>query len=845
MYDRDAARGSVLLHGARVVGTDSTATATRGGGTIIGGSWTSRRFVRVLCLSVASSAIFASTADAAAPIACFTQTPAVAVAGQAVTFDSACSRDPDSTGRITGRAWDLDNDGSFDDGTGTTATKTFSTSGTFTVRLGVMDNSNNVDVETKTVTVNAPPSASFTSSPANPSTGTAVTFTSTSTDSDGTITGQAWDLDNDGGFDDGTTASVSQTFATPGEKTVKLRVTDNRGTQDTETKTIAVANRAPTVAITSDPASPLSGQTFTLTASAGDPDGSVASYAWDVDGNGTDNFAAGTATKTASFAAPGTYPVKVRVTDNSGAATVATLNVTVGNRAPTVSLASSPALPQTGQTFTLTATAADTDGSVASYAWDVDGNATDDFTAGPSTKTASFAAKGTYPMKVRVTDNGGASTVAKLDVSVGNRAPIADFTQSLPNPTTGQLLTLSSTSTDPDGTIVSYAWAIDHDGLFDDGTGSRTSRSFTFPGTRNVKLRVTDNDGVSTTVTKTVTIANRAPVGVIDIAPAAPLVGEEVTFSSGSSDPDGTITSLAWALDSDGAFDDGTTGTVKRTYTEPGDYPVKLRVRDNDGGETTVNRTITVGNRAPTAAFSFAPAAPLVGEEVTLTSSSEDADGTIARQDWDLDGDGDFADDATEGATATTTFSTGGLHVVGLRVTDDRGAVSEATQTIDVAEPLEAPRSDPSQPGQIFDTSIPVGPPPPIVQPPAPLQWLNPFPTVRLRGRTTRSGVTLSLFTVRAPTDSIVSLTCKGRRCPVKSLRAKVKGRKGASTGTTRIRRLERSLRAGTILQVRVAKPGLVGKYTEIKIRSIALPIRRDRCLLPDSTRPVKCPATP
>jgi PKD repeat protein len=342
------------------------------------------------------------------------------------------------------------------------------------------------------------------------------------------------------------------------------------------------------------------------------------------------------------------------------------------------------------------------------------------------------------------------------------------------------------------------------------------------------------------------------------MTPAAPLTGDEVTFSSTSTDSDGRIVSTEWALDADGVFNDGTGATVKRTYTEPGTYQVKLRVRDSDGTdddstETTLTRTITVSNRLPTAAISFAPAAPLVGQEVTLTSSSADADGTVARQDWDLDGDGDFADDATEGATAKVRFATGGLHVVGLRVTDDRGGATTATQTIDVKAPVQAPRSDtPARPGQTFDTSTPVGSVPPVVpvvdpvvQPVAPLRWLDPFPTVRVRGRTTRTGVRLSLFSVRGPADSIVTLRCKGRSCPAKSLKAKIKGRKGAATGTARIRRIERSLRRGTILQVYVAKPGLVGKYTKFTIRSIALPIRKDRCLMPDSTRPVRCPAAP
>jgi hypothetical protein len=82
------------------------------------------------------------------------------------------------------------------------------------------------------------------------------------------------------------------------------------------------------------------------------------------------------------------------------------------------------------------------------------------------------------------------------------------------------------------------------------------------------------------------------------------------------------------------------------------------------------------------AAFTFAPAAPKAGQAVTLTSTATD-DAPIARQDWDLDGDGAF-DDHT-GSTATVMFPTAGMKTVGLRVTDSDGAKTPVTKQITVA----------------------------------------------------------------------------------------------------------------------------------------------------------------
>jgi hypothetical protein len=73
-----------------------------------------------------------------------------------------------------------------------------------------------------------------------------------STDSDGAIVAYAWDLDNDGVYDDATGATVNFAATTPGTFTVGLRVTDDDGATDTDTATITVsqqveANRPPEV----------------------------------------------------------------------------------------------------------------------------------------------------------------------------------------------------------------------------------------------------------------------------------------------------------------------------------------------------------------------------------------------------------------------------------------------------------------------------------------------------------------------------------------------------------------------------------------------------------------------
>src|SRR5215208_499303 len=111
--------------------------------------WTAVAFVVVALLAPAASAS-AQTVNKP-PTACITQSPGTPVTLEKVAFNSICSSDPE--GRLTSRAWDIDNDGQFDDGTGQFAWRTWSTAGTYTVRLRVVDDRNQSDIETWSVVV--------------------------------------------------------------------------------------------------------------------------------------------------------------------------------------------------------------------------------------------------------------------------------------------------------------------------------------------------------------------------------------------------------------------------------------------------------------------------------------------------------------------------------------------------------------------------------------------------------------------------------------------------------------------------------------------------------------------
>jgi PKD domain len=84
------------------------------------------------------------------------------------------------------------------------------------------------------------PHASFSYSPEDPRAGQQVRFESASCDPDGRLVRQAWDLDDDGAYDDALGRMATQTFAGSGIHTVGLQVTAAGGVTARQRRIIMV-----------------------------------------------------------------------------------------------------------------------------------------------------------------------------------------------------------------------------------------------------------------------------------------------------------------------------------------------------------------------------------------------------------------------------------------------------------------------------------------------------------------------------------------------------------------------------------------------------------------------------
>jgi PKD repeat protein len=155
----------------------------------------------------------------------------------------------------------------------------------------------------------------------------------------------------------------------------------------------------------------------------------------------------------------------------------------------------------------VTSTATDEDGTITGHSWDFAGQAT----ATTPTASHTFAASGTYPVTLTVTDDDGATHSRTEQVTVTapppNDPPDADFTAT----TAGLRADLAATATDSDGTVVSYAWDFGDGAMAPASPSSSTSHTYAAGGSYNVTLTVTDDDGADTEVTKQVTVQEPPP----------------------------------------------------------------------------------------------------------------------------------------------------------------------------------------------------------------------------------------------------------------------------------------------------------------------------------------------
>lgn len=383
---------------------------------------------------------------------------------------------------------------------------------------------------------------------------------------------------------------------------------------------LAVPGVPPTADIAANPNPADVGETVNFDASGSTEDSPIAgapitSYEWDFDGDGTVDETTAAATTTHVYPAAGTFDATVTVVDADGDRDQDSVTVRV-NGPPTAGFIFEPSTPGAGETITFSSTSTDEEGPIADaqHRWDFDNDGVYGDKVG-ETVTHSFPAAGSYPVGLEVTDSDGATDVDTRIVEVQENPPSSVFTFTPPEPLTHETVEFDgsgSTDSSPGGSITSYAWDLDGDGEFDDGTGPQATFQYPNTGPRRVGLRVESVNGFDIS-TQTVRVRNRPPQAAFEVSPAAPNAGQRITLSSTSADPDGPLASQEWDLDGDGQFDDASGPTTETEFAEAGQVRIGLRVTDTEGASDTEEKSIEIATR-PLRLMSPFPVVRLSGE---------------------------------------------------------------------------------------------------------------------------------------------------------------------------------------------------------------------------------------
>lgn len=252
------------------------------------------------------------------PTPAFTFAPTPVTLNLPIIFDASAST-PGANALISSYNW------SFGDGStasGVRATHAFTSTGTFTVTLTVINDRgiSAATTQSVTVTASAAPTGDWVFSPTSPVVNTIIQF-----NAEGIQAAPGHRIDEyNWNFGDGTTPATgvlpTHAFAAAGTYNVVLTVTDNTGVKATFTKSLTVGTGKPVAVFTMSPVPPVAPGTtinFDGSGSTAATGASISTYTW-LFGDGAGAGPSSSPATSHSYALAGTYVVTLTVTDNLG-----------------------------------------------------------------------------------------------------------------------------------------------------------------------------------------------------------------------------------------------------------------------------------------------------------------------------------------------------------------------------------------------------------------------------------------------------------------------------------------------------------------------------------------------
>ncbi len=448
------------------------------------------------------------------------------------------------------------------------------------------------------------------------------------------------------------------------------------------------------------------GSQVQLAASGYDPELGALTYLWDLDDDGEFDDAEGS-NAVVIFPDDGPRIVRVQVTDGAGEIDVDAARVTIRNVIPVIEGVNANQPIDEGSVLEVQVLVNDPgeDELLFDFDWDGDGEFEDIGLDTPPFEHRYFD-DGNYNARVRVRDDEGGEVIRAFAVEVVNVAPTVRGIAAPNIALEGAEILIQVQANDPGRDEITYEYDIDGDGEYDREGVELAEITVVFPDDALVALRVrvTDDQGLSSFRDHNLAINNDRPVIVVVTNSGPAFEGEEVVIDVEAVDAGEDELTYSFDFDNDGAFDivdqaDSFAGTV---FDQQGEHTVGVRVRDDDGGLRVDTTVVTVNNAAPTAEV-VAPGVVDEGAVFEVCCPAEDPGDDNLSYDWDLTGNGEYDQLGAE-ACQNASFDDQGTFNISCRVRDGDGGEVVATARVlvrNVAPGLSLEFDTPQQEGAL------------------------------------------------------------------------------------------------------------------------------------------------
>ncbi len=534
---------------------------------------------------------------------------------------------------------------------------TFSSPGSYNVRLIITTSANCTDTVWQTLNVEPGPSADFSFSTS--CVGNATSFTDLSTPGNNPIASWLWN------FGDGNTSTQqnpSHIYLLGGQYLVTLTVTDANGCQATRTRMVPVY-KLPTAQFLFS--NECENQYTYFTDYSNGAGAAIVNWFWDFGDpiSGGNNYSA-LQNPTHIYGSTGLFQVTLSVTNANGCSNSITQPVLV-IPSPVADFEANNVCA--GSPVYFNNLSYSVGSSINQWYWDF-GDGTSSTLQFPY---HTFPGPGMYNVSLTVTNANGCTANVIKQVTV-NPLPVVSFDYLRPNCVGDSTRFINLTSFTGGGGAASYYWN------FGDGTTSNEINPvhlYPSAGTYSVTLTVTDNNGCNSAAVSNVTVYSSPNAAFV----FNNISCSEVQFTDMSYDPELTLTSWYWNFDDpgSGASNLSSQQNPVHNFSQPGNFNVRLMVVNSEGCSDTTNRNVEIS--APVADFRVDSSTLCAGAGTQFIDLSFSNYGNITSWLWNF-GDGNTSTQPNP----IHTFTFGGNYWVSLIIQTNLGCQSTITKQVNI-----------------------------------------------------------------------------------------------------------------------------------------------------------------